>query len=74
MHRFRQGRHFAYVFAVISVAVMGTAYGAGPLRAEPESLERADTRADRATSSRPLQLFPIRQPALDRAGLRRFGQ
>ena len=41
MHRFRQGRHFACVFAVISVAVMGTAHAAGPLRAEPESLERA---------------------------------
>ena len=42
MHRFRQGRHFACVFAVISVAVMGTAHAAGPLRAEPESLERAE--------------------------------
>ena len=41
MHRFRQGRHFAYVFAVISVAVMGAARGSEPLRAEPESLERA---------------------------------
>ena len=42
MHRFRQGRHFACVFAVIAVAVMGTAHAAGPLRAEPESLERAE--------------------------------
>jgi hypothetical protein len=41
MHRFRQGRHFACVFAVISVAVMGTARGPGPLRAEPGSLEHA---------------------------------
>jgi Uncharacterized protein conserved in bacteria (DUF2252) len=31
----------ACVFAVISVAVMGTAHAAGPLRAEPESLDRA---------------------------------
>jgi hypothetical protein len=41
MHRFRQGRHFAYVFAVISVAVMGLAWGSEPLRVEPQSLERA---------------------------------
>ncbi len=34
-------RRFTCVFAVIAVAVMGTAHGAGPLRAEPESLERA---------------------------------
>src|SRR5688572_32998022 len=32
---------FTCVFAVIAVALMGTAHGAGPLRAEPESLERA---------------------------------
>jgi Uncharacterized protein conserved in bacteria (DUF2252) len=41
MHRFRQGRHCAYVFAVISVVVMGAAWGSEPLRADPESLERA---------------------------------
>ena len=41
VHQFRQLRHFACVFAVIAVAVMGTAHAAGPLRAEPESLERA---------------------------------
>jgi hypothetical protein len=41
VYRFRRGRHFAYAFTLISVAVMGTAHGAGPLRAEPESLERA---------------------------------
>jgi Uncharacterized protein conserved in bacteria (DUF2252) len=34
-------RRFTCLFAVIAVAVMGTAHGAGPLRAEPESLERA---------------------------------
>jgi hypothetical protein len=41
VQRFRQGCHFVYVFAVISVAVMGVARGSGPLRAEPEALERA---------------------------------
>ena len=41
MHQFRQLRHFACVFVVISVAVMGTAHAAGPLRADPESLGRA---------------------------------
>ena len=41
VHQFRQLRHFACVFAVIAVAVMGTAHAAEPLRAEPESLERA---------------------------------
>jgi hypothetical protein len=41
VHQFRQLRHFACVFAVIAVVVMGTAHAAGPLRAEPESLERA---------------------------------
>jgi hypothetical protein len=40
VHRFRQLRHFC-LFAVISVAVMGAARGAGPIRAEPGSLERA---------------------------------
>lgn len=40
MHRFRELRHFC-LFAVISVAVMGAARGPGPLRAEPDSLERA---------------------------------
>ena len=34
-------RRFTCLFAVIAVLVMGTAHGAGPLRAEPESLERA---------------------------------
>jgi hypothetical protein len=34
-------RRFTCLFAVIAVAVVGTAHGAGPLRAEPESLERA---------------------------------
>jgi Uncharacterized protein conserved in bacteria (DUF2252) len=34
-------RRFTSLFAVIAVLVMGTAHGAGPLRAEPESLERA---------------------------------
>ena len=42
MHRFRQGRHCAYVFAVISVVVMGAAWGSEPLRADPESLGRAE--------------------------------
>ena len=41
MYRLRPTRYFVYAFALISVAVMGTAHGAGPLRAEPESLERA---------------------------------
>jgi Uncharacterized protein conserved in bacteria (DUF2252) len=40
VHRFRELRHFC-LFAVISVAVMGTAHAAGPLRADPESLGRA---------------------------------
>jgi uncharacterized protein DUF2252 len=40
VHRFRELRQFC-LFAVISVAVMGAAHGPGPLRAEPESLERA---------------------------------
>ena len=71
MHRFRQGRHFAYVFAVISVAVMGAAWGPEPLRVEPQSLERRDARADQETPSRPIRLFPLRQPLLDCAGLRR---
>jgi len=34
-------RRFMYMLAVVAVAVMGTAHAAGPLRAEPESLERA---------------------------------
>jgi hypothetical protein len=34
-------RRFTCLFAVVAVAVMGTAHAAGPLRAEPESLERA---------------------------------
>jgi len=38
---FRQTRYFAYAFALISVAVMGAARAPRPLRAEPESLERA---------------------------------
>jgi len=42
MHRFCQGRHCAYVFAVISVVVMGAAWGSEPLRADPESLGRAE--------------------------------
>ena len=33
VHQFRQLRHFACVFAVIAVAVMGTAHAAG--RSEP---------------------------------------
>ena len=41
MHRFRELRHFC-LFAMISVAVMGTAHAAEPLRTEPESLERAE--------------------------------
>ena len=34
-------RRFMCMFAVVAIAVMGTAHAAGPLRAEPESLERA---------------------------------
>jgi hypothetical protein len=66
-------RHFTCLFAVVVVAVMGTAYAAGPLRAEPESLERAAPelierlRAD-------LTIISDSSTAVDRAGLRRFGQ
>src|SRR5262245_3204109 len=35
-----RGRHFACVLAVISIAIMGPAHGAGPIRAEPKSLEQ----------------------------------
>ena len=41
MCRFGQTQHCAYAFAVIAVALLGTAYGAGPLRPEPQSLEGA---------------------------------
>ena len=41
MRRFRQGRHFAYVFAVISIVAMGAAWGSEPLRVEPHSLDGA---------------------------------
>jgi Uncharacterized protein conserved in bacteria (DUF2252) len=34
-------RRFTCLFTVIAVALMETAHGAGPLRAEPESLQRA---------------------------------
>ena len=34
-------RHFTCLFAVIAVTLVGTAYGAAPLRPDPESLERA---------------------------------
>ena len=36
-----RGRRFACVLAVIFIALMGTARGAGPLRADPESLQHA---------------------------------
>jgi len=57
MHRFRQGRHFACVFAVIAVAVMGTAHAAGPLRAEPESLERATPKLIQELRADPYDYF-----------------
>jgi Uncharacterized protein conserved in bacteria (DUF2252) len=41
VHRFRQGRHFACVLAVISVVIVAAAHASGPIRAEPKSLERA---------------------------------
>ena len=40
MHRFLELRHFC-LFAAISVAVMGAARDPRPIRAEPNSLERA---------------------------------
>ena len=61
-------RHFTCLFAVVVVAVMGTAHAAGPLHADPGISRTRGARADRATSSRSLRLFPLRQPALDRAG------
>ena len=40
-HRFRHLRQFACMCALISVATMGAAYGAQPLRVEREALEHA---------------------------------
>jgi hypothetical protein len=57
VHQFRQLRHFACVFAVISVAVMGTAHAAGPLRAEPESLERATPKLIQELRADPYDYF-----------------
>src|SRR6266550_798219 len=37
----RRGRRFTCVLALISIALMGAAHGATPLRPDPESLERA---------------------------------
>ena len=41
MHRFPQLRRYACVLAVVSIGLTGAARGAGPLRAERESLEHA---------------------------------
>src|ERR671911_285345 len=41
VHRFRYLRQFACMCALISVATMGAAYGAQPLRVEREALEHA---------------------------------
>ena len=41
MTRLRQGCQFVCVFALIAVALHGTAHGGEPLRAEPQSLEGA---------------------------------
>ena len=41
MHRSRQLRHIACVLPILVIVVMGAAPDPGPLRAEPESLERA---------------------------------
>ena len=40
-YRLRQLRQSACVLMMIAIAMAGAAHGAGPLRAEPESLERA---------------------------------
>ena len=41
MYQSRQLRHIAGMLPILVIAVMGTAHAAGPLRADPESLERA---------------------------------
>jgi Uncharacterized protein conserved in bacteria (DUF2252) len=57
VHQFTQLRHFACVFAVISVAAMGTAHAAGPLRAEPESLKRATPKLIQELRADPYNYF-----------------
>ena len=54
MHRFRELRHFC-LFVVISV--MGVACGRGPLRPDPESLERAEPKLIQKLRADPYDYF-----------------
>ena len=54
MHRFREFRHFC-LCAVISV--LGAACGPGPLRVEPESLERATPKLIQELRADPYDYF-----------------
>src|SRR5262245_23538576 len=52
-----RGRRFACVLAVIFIALMGAARGAGPIRAEPQSLEQAAPQLIERLRSDPYDYF-----------------
>ena len=50
-------RRFTCLFAVIAIALAGTAYGAAPIRPNPESLERATPELIKRLRAEPYDYF-----------------